>query len=112
MAKTGGSLPIEDVRKVAALSRLALTAEQERRYSGQLGQVLGYIERLRELDLEGVQPLTNPMDATNRLGADVPSGAPGLGSTRLSVEALMKMAPASMPPFVKVPKVLGDDGGA
>ncbi len=112
MAEPSAPLPIEDVRKVAALSRLALSPAQEQKYAGQLGQVLGYIERLKELDLEGVQPLTNPMDATNRLGADEPSGHPGPGSTRLSVEALMRMAPASLPPFVKVPKVLGDDGGA
>lgn len=111
MADAPKPLPIEVVRKVAALSRLALTEQQQTRYAAQLGGVLGYIERLNELDLEGVQPLTNPMDASNRLGEDTPSAPAGPGSTRVSVEALMKMAPASMPPFVRVPKVLGDDGG-
>jgi aspartyl-tRNA(Asn)/glutamyl-tRNA(Gln) amidotransferase subunit C len=112
MADTPKPLPIETVRKVASLSRLALSDQQQAKYAAQLGSVLGYIERLNELNLEGVLPLTNPMDATNRLGEDTPSAAPGPGSTRVSVEDLMKMAPASLPPYVRVPKVLGDGGGA
>lgn len=105
-------LPIEDVRKVASLSRLALSDQQQAKYAAQLGGVLGYIERLKELNLDGVAPLTNPMDASNRLGEDTPSAPAGPGSTRVSVEDLMKMTPASLPPYVRVPKVLGDGGGA
>ena len=100
-----GALDVETVRRVAALSRLALTEGEVAAQASRLGATLGYIERLRELDLEGVEPLTNPMDATNRTGADEP------GET-LPTEALMKMAPASSAPYVKVPKVLGDGGGA
>lgn len=108
----------ESVRKVARLGRLELSDTQVEKFAGQLTQVLGYIERLRELDLEGVQPLTNPADALNCLAPDEPSAAPGTvadsgqPSTRLSPDDLMKMAPATHPPFVRVPKVLGDDGGA
>jgi aspartyl-tRNA(Asn)/glutamyl-tRNA(Gln) amidotransferase subunit C len=98
-------LSAEYVRKVAALSRLALTDAQVAQYRGQLSGVLGYVQRLRELNLDGVEPLANVGGETNRLDDDVP------GPT-LSNEALMKIAPESMPPFVKVPKVLGDGGGA
>jgi aspartyl-tRNA(Asn)/glutamyl-tRNA(Gln) amidotransferase subunit C len=99
------TLSAEYVRKVAALSRLALTDAQVEQYRGQLSGVLGYVQRLRELNLDGVEPLANVGGETNRLDDDVP------GPT-LSNEALMKIAPESMPPFVKVPKVLGDGGGA
>ena len=99
------TLSAEYVRKVAALSRLALTDAQVEQYRGQLSGVLGYVQRLRELNLEGVEPLANVGGETNRLDDDVP------GPT-LSNEALMKIAPESMPPFVKVPKVFGDGGGA
>jgi len=99
------SLGVEAARRVAGLSRLALSDAALEAHASRLGATLGYIERLRELDLEGVDPLTNPMDATNRGRKDAP------GET-LGTEALMKMAPASTPPFVKVPKVLGDGGGA
>jgi len=99
------ALPPADVRRIARLARLELSDEQVAGFSTRLGATLGYIERLRELDLEGVEPLTHPLDQTNRMDEDV------VGQT-LDTEALMKIAPESMPPFVKVPKVLGDDGAA
>lgn len=99
------ALPVDDVRRIARLARLELSDDQISMFSTRLGATLGYIERLRELDLEGVEPLTHPLDQTNNLGEDE------VGPT-LDTEALMKIAPESMPPFVKVPKVLGDEGAA
>lgn len=101
----GSSISREDVRKVALLSRLRIEEDQLDVYAAKLASVLGYVERLQELDLEGVEPLTNPLDATNRLDEDLPRKG-------LSTESLMKMAPRATPPFVAVPKVLGDGGGA
>lgn len=98
-------LTAAEVRKVAHLARLRLTPEQVEEQRAKLGAVLGYVDRLRELDLEGVEPMTTPFDASNRLAADVPEPS-------LPTETLMKMAPASSPPFIVVPKVLGDAGGA
>ncbi len=95
----------EYVRKVASLSRLALSDAEVEEYRGQLAAVIGYVERLRELDLTRVEPLTNVGDAFNRLRDDTP------GPT-LSNQTLMNMAPRSVPPFVAVPKVIGEGGGA
>lgn len=101
------ALSAEQVRKVASLSRLALSDAQVEEYRTRLSAVLGYIDRLRELDLAGVEPLWNPVETTNRLADDVPG--PTLGN-----DALMAMLPggAPMPPYIKVPKVLGEGGGA
>jgi aspartyl-tRNA(Asn)/glutamyl-tRNA(Gln) amidotransferase subunit C len=93
------------VRKVAKLARLALTDEQVRLYQGQLSAVLGYVERLGELDLEGVDPLANVGETVNAFRNDEPG-------TMLSNASLMELAPDATPPFVKVPKVIGDGGGA
>lgn len=93
------------VRKVARLSRLAITDDEARTQTSRLTAVLGYIERLQELDLENVEPLNNPLDATNRIDEDTPRES-------LGTDDLMKMAPGAHPPYVKVPKVLGDGGGA
>ncbi len=112
----GGKLSAHEVRKVAKLARLALTDAQVEKYAGQMTQALGYIERLRELRLDDVQPLTNPSDSVNCLAEDTPSAEAGTpGSARLTPAALMKIAPADgkrTPPFVSVPKVVGDEGGA
>ncbi len=99
------SLSPADVRRIARLARLELSDEQVDAFSTRLGATLGYIERLQKLDLEAVEPLTNPLDQTNRLDEDVE------GPT-LDTDALMKMAPETFPPFVRVPKVLGDEGAA
>ena len=95
----------EQVRKVAKLARLALTDAQVEDYRARLGTVLGYMERLRGLDMSDVEPLTHPLEASNRMDDDEP------GPT-LSTDELMKMAPDTMPPFIKVPKVLDEGGGA
>ncbi|MGP1308958.1 MAG: Asp-tRNA(Asn)/Glu-tRNA(Gln) amidotransferase subunit GatC [Phycisphaerales bacterium] len=105
MADDAQALPVDDVRRIARLARLELRDDEVVQFSTRLGATLGYIERLRELDLEGVEPLTHPLDQTNRLGDDE------VGPT-LDTEALMKIAPDRMPPFVKVPKVLGGDEGS
>jgi len=99
------ALSADDVRKVARLARLDLPPERVEAMRSQLDAVLGYVARLRELDLAGVEPLTNVADAVNRLDADEP------GPT-LPNETLMAMAPESSPPFIKVPKVLDEGGGA
>lgn len=98
-------LSIDEVRKVARLSRLELSEDMLEAQRKRLAEVLGYIDRLAELDLEGVEPMSGVADETNRLDEDIP------GET-LPTEALMKMAPDVHAPFVKAPKVLGDGSGA
>jgi aspartyl-tRNA(Asn)/glutamyl-tRNA(Gln) amidotransferase subunit C len=99
------SLSEETVRKVARLSRLTLDDAEVRDNAVRLSAVLGYIDRLSELDLTGIEPMSNPLDAANRTDADEPVEG-------LPTATLMDLAPDSHPPFVKVPKVLPDGGGA
>jgi aspartyl-tRNA(Asn)/glutamyl-tRNA(Gln) amidotransferase subunit C len=99
------SLSPAEVHKIARLARLAITDEQAAAYGPQLSAILSHMDKLRSLDLTGVEPLTHIGDTVNRLDADIP------GQT-LPSQALLDMAPEAMPPFVKVPKVLGDGGGA
>ena len=65
-----------DVRHVAQLSRLKLSDEQIAFFTGQLADVLGYIDKLSELDVEGVAPMPHPTNMTNKLRADDPT--PGM----------------------------------
>ena len=51
------------VRHVARLARLALSADEEERFAAQLGHVLEYIERLQGVDVSGVEPLSFAGDA-------------------------------------------------
>lgn len=95
----------DEVRHVARLSRLRLTDEQVRHYAEQLSAILGYVSKLRELNVEGVEPMAHALDMSNVLRPDEPQ--PGMAP-----EVILKNAPEQDPPFFKVPKVLGDEAGA
>ena len=60
-------LSTDDVKNVAKLSRLKLSDEEIAGYAQQLGSVLEYVEKLNELDLDGVEPLAQPSFANSTL---------------------------------------------
>lgn len=93
-----------EVRRIARLARLELPPDRIDALARDLGQVVTYVDRLRALDLAGIEPMTHVGDAANTLAPDEP------GQT-LATEVLSRMAPASNGPFVRVPKVLDDHGG-
>jgi aspartyl-tRNA(Asn)/glutamyl-tRNA(Gln) amidotransferase subunit C len=94
-------LSTSDVLKVAKLARLALPPEQIEDYRSKLAAIIGYANRLQHLDLARVEPLSSPMEVTSVLGQDIPGGT-------LTTDVLMQMAPETYPPFVRVPKVIGE----
>ena len=94
-----------DVRKVAKLARLALTDEEIHAERGRLARVLDYVEQLQKLDLSNVEPMSTPLVMNGPLAADEPSGM-------LSRETALGMAPETDGDYIKVPKVVGDGGGA
>jgi aspartyl-tRNA(Asn)/glutamyl-tRNA(Gln) amidotransferase subunit C len=59
-----------DVKYVAHLARLALTPDEEKKLSAQLGSILGYIEKLRELDVANVEPTAHAVPLVNVTRAD------------------------------------------
>ena len=62
----------EQVLHVARLARLQLTDEEADRMTGELGKVLGWIEKIEELDLEGVPPTSHVVEVANALRPDEP----------------------------------------
>jgi aspartyl-tRNA(Asn)/glutamyl-tRNA(Gln) amidotransferase subunit C len=54
-----------DVKYVAHLARLSLSPEEEQKIGAQLGHILSYIEKLKEVDVRGVQPTAHPFPLTN-----------------------------------------------
>jgi aspartyl-tRNA(Asn)/glutamyl-tRNA(Gln) amidotransferase subunit C len=54
-----------DVNYVAHLARLALTPEEAQKFGAQLGNVLGYIEKLKEVDVTGIEPTAHAFPLIN-----------------------------------------------
>ena len=59
------SAPQIDIKYVAHLARLQLTSEEETKLGAQLGNILGYIEKLKELDVTGVEPTAHAAPRVN-----------------------------------------------
>jgi aspartyl-tRNA(Asn)/glutamyl-tRNA(Gln) amidotransferase subunit C len=62
----------EQVLHVARLARLELTDEEVGRMSAELSKVLDHIEKISELDLDGVPPTTHVVEVANALRPDEP----------------------------------------
>jgi aspartyl-tRNA(Asn)/glutamyl-tRNA(Gln) amidotransferase subunit C len=63
----------EQVLHVARLARLELSEDEVERMAAELSKVLDHIEKISELDLEGVPPTSHVVDVVNAFRADEPA---------------------------------------
>jgi len=88
-------LSVDEVRRIARLARLRLSAEEEKLFVSQLGEILGYIDQLK--DFETVEPeLGEPSSTLEREDVARPS---------LDRDTLLANAPERWAGFVLVPQV-------
>ena len=59
-----------NIQYVAHLARIALTPDEEKKLGAQLGNILGYIEKLRELDVSNIEPTAHAVPLVNITRAD------------------------------------------
>jgi aspartyl-tRNA(Asn)/glutamyl-tRNA(Gln) amidotransferase subunit C len=101
------NVSLEEVRRVAELSNLELTAEEEPRMQHDLNAVLGYIRQLNELDTSSVPPMAQVSEV---LGGQVEASAAALRDDvlRASLDRapVMASAPDANDSFFKVPRVI------
>jgi aspartyl-tRNA(Asn)/glutamyl-tRNA(Gln) amidotransferase subunit C len=91
--------PQIDVKYVAHLARLHLTPEEERKFGAQLGQVLGYIEKLQQLDVRQVEPTAHAMPLVNVTRPDAVRPS-------LPHDDALRNAPAQANGLFVVPKIV------
>ena len=91
--------PVEiDVKYVAHLARLSLTPDEEQKISAQLGNILGYIEKLKEVDVTGVEPTAHAFPLVNVTRPDKPQPS-------LSRSDALRNAPAVDDACFRVPRM-------
>ena len=95
----------QEVLKVGTLSRIRLGDAEVERFALQLSAILGYVDKLRELDTRSVEPLAHALPIRNVLRDDVPHAG-------LSPEQALAGAPEAAGDFFRVPRVLDDGSGA
>jgi aspartyl-tRNA(Asn)/glutamyl-tRNA(Gln) amidotransferase subunit C len=95
----------EEVREIAVLARLELSAQEIERLTSDLDAILGYVDALKELDTSAVEPMTHavPFDCPLR---------PDEVGTSLSLEEALRNAPRREASFFQVPRIVPVTGPA
>lgn len=93
------SVSKDDVRKVARLSRIAVPDDKLETLAGELSGIMGWIEQLNEVDIEGVEPMTSVVEAKLPMREDVVSD----GNIQ---DQVLANAPKSDEGFFVVPKAV------
>ena len=88
-----------DVKYVAHLARISLAPAEEQKLGVQLKNILGYIEKLKELDVSGVEPTAHAVPMVNVTRPDEVRPS-------LSVEEALRNAPAKANGLFLVPKIV------
>ena len=88
-----------DIHYVANLARIALSPDQEARLAAQLGDILGYVKKLEELDVTGVEPMAHAVPLANVLRTDEVQSS-------ISQEAALANAPKQANGLFVVPKIV------
>ena len=94
----------EQLERIETLARLQLTEDEEDRLRDQLSQILEHVEKIGELDLQDVEPLTHPLDLSNVMRADEREDP-------LNAKEVLRNAPERTGQFFKVPQIIDNENG-
>lgn len=89
----------KDVEYLAHLARVQLSDEEIRRFAGQLDEILGYVEKLKRVNTEGVPPTSHVLSLSNVFRED-------RARPSLSPDEALANAPDKEGPFFRVPKII------
>lgn len=93
------SIEVDQVRQIAYLARLELSDDEVAGYRDDLNRILALVEQMNACDTTGVEPMSNPLDATQRLRPDEVT-------EEIDREVFLKGAPESRDGLFVVPKVI------
>ncbi|HEY6394867.1 MAG TPA: Asp-tRNA(Asn)/Glu-tRNA(Gln) amidotransferase subunit GatC [Candidatus Binataceae bacterium] len=92
-------ITLEQVRHVAQLARLELSAEDEERLSHDMSEMLAYVDKLNELNTDNIEPTAQVGESGTPMREDEVTNRP-------AAEAMLANAPARERGYFKVPKII------
>lgn len=92
-------ITIHDVEHVARLARLQLEEDEKPLFARQLGEILEYVDTLKNLDTEDIVPTSHAVPVENAFRADA-------AECPIGVEKALANAPDRVESFYRVPKVI------
>ena len=95
------SLTKNEIEHVARLARLELTEKEKDEFTGQLNEILNFVEQLKRIDTKGIEPTAHAIPVSNVFRPDHTKPS-------LDPELALSNAPDRIDNFFKVPKILED----
>jgi aspartyl-tRNA(Asn)/glutamyl-tRNA(Gln) amidotransferase subunit C len=92
-------ISLEQVRHVARLARLELAPAEEQRLQVEMSEMLGYVDKLNELDTDAIEPTAQVGESGTPMREDAVTNLP-------AADAMLANAPAREGFFFKVPKII------
>ena len=88
-----------DLKQLARLSRLHLSDEELRFFETQVSQILSFVDKLKEVNVDGVEPTSHPLSLSNVFREDQVKPS-------LPIEEFLKHSPRARSRFFEVPKII------
>ncbi len=88
-----------DLQHVVNLARIDLSPEEEARIQPQMQEILKYVDKLNELDVEGIEPMAHAVPLTNVIREDEVRPS-------LSIGDALRNAPQQANGLFVVPKIV------
>ena len=95
------SISRAEVEKVSLLARLVLSDDELDRMTTQMGEILGYVDLLSELNTDAVEPMAHALDVANVMREDI-------AQPSLERDKALANAPHADEECYLVPAVLGE----
>jgi aspartyl-tRNA(Asn)/glutamyl-tRNA(Gln) amidotransferase subunit C len=93
------NITLAEVENVARLARLELGAAEKKLFAGQMTAILDYVEKLKELNTDGILPTSHAVPMENAFRED-------LAFSSIGVENALSNAPDRINSFFRVPKII------
>ena len=90
-----------DLKPIARLARLRLNDEELKHFETQVAQILSFVDKLKEVPIEGVPPTSHPLSLSNVFREDRPVPSPAIGE-------FLQQSPRVRGRFFEVPKIIED----
>lgn len=91
----------EEVKHIAELARIELTPEEVNKFTKEISDILGYIEQLKEVDTEGVEPISQVTGKVNVFREDVAED-----TNQEKKDIMAKNYPDSQDGYIKVKQIM------
>lgn len=92
-------LSVEEIKHIAKLARLGLAEDEIVKFQKDLSSILDYIEKLKEVDISGVEPMSHSVLVENIVRKDV-------AATKAKREKILSQMPEVKDDYLKVKSIL------